>query len=545
MRLRRVVPIAVAVVVLGSGAVNISSVIGPSLPGRAEVIDGLFPLQFVHFSRSLTLLIGFALVISSINIYKRKRRAWLVVSFLTLASVVLHMTKGLDYEEAAVSALLGVLLLLSRRIFVVRSSVPDFRWGFVRLAASLAAFFAYGVAGFWLLDQREFGLNFTLGDSIRRTFLFLSFVGDPTLTPHTRYARWFMDSLYLMTAAAIIYSIYAKIRPVAYRYGTVPNERQLAAQITSRHGRSSLDFFKYWPDKTFFFLPRGRTYVAYKDAAGHAVSLADPVGPEEEIEPAVLEFSRFCEENDWRVVFHQTLPDFLPIYRKAGFRKLKIGDDAIADLDAFNLEGKGAKKLRHTMNQLEKQGIRFVHYPAPLAEDVLTEARDVSEAWLQIPGRRERTFTLGLFDPDYVRGTPLWATVDRAGRMLSFVNDIPSFSRGEATIDLMRYRTDAPPGLMEYLFTKLLLAKKAEGFVRFNLGMAPMSGFQEKEEASIEERAVHNFMQHMNFLFSYQGLKSFKAKFATRWEPRYVIYRNILNLPLVARAIAEVTELHE
>jgi lysylphosphatidylglycerol synthetase-like protein (DUF2156 family) len=52
-------------------------------------------------------------------------------------------------------------------------------------------------------------------------------------------------------------------------------------------------------------------------------------------------------------------------------------------------------------------------------------------------------------------------------------------------------------------------------------------------------------MQHMNFLFSYQGLRAYKAKYATTWEPRYVIYRNILNLPLLARAIGEVTGLNE
>jgi phosphatidylglycerol lysyltransferase len=129
--------------------------------------------------------------------------------------------------------------------------------------------------------------------------------------------------------------------------------------------------------------------------------------------------------------------------------------------------------------------------------------------------------------------------------MLAFVNVIPSFCKGEATIDLMRYRPDAPQGMMDYLFAKLLLANKAEGFSRFNLGMAPLAGFQEREEASVEERAVHTFLQHFNFLFSYQGLRQHKAKFATAWEPRYLVYRNILNLPLLARAIAEVSEFRE
>jgi phosphatidylglycerol lysyltransferase len=75
--------------------------------------------------------------------------------------------------------------------------------------------------------------------------------------------------------------------------------------------------------------------------------------------------------------------------------------------------------------------------------------------------------------------------------------------------------------------------------------MAPMSGFSEHEEASAEERAVYYFMHQLNFLFSYQGLLHYKAKFATIWEPRYTIYRNVLNLPRVARAISEVSEIHD
>jgi phosphatidylglycerol lysyltransferase len=545
MRVRFRLTQLVALVVLGSGLINIFSVIGPALPERAVILHGLFPLEFLHLSRFLTLLIGFALIISSVNIYKRKKRAFHLVLLLTALSVIFHLTKGLDYEEATCSGLLLVALFLSRRRFHVLSSIPDFRWGVIRLVIAVVTALLYGVAGFWLLDRREFGIDFSIGDSIHRTLLFLSLTGDPAVIPHTRYARWFLESMYLTTAVAIAYSLYAIFRPVVYRYRTLPQERELAQKITEQHGRSAIDFFKYWPDKTFFFSATHRSYIAYKVGGGYAMALGDPVGPDDEMETIIREFSRFCEQNDWRVAFHQILPDFLPIYREIGFRKLKIGDDAVVDLTGFSLDGKHAKKMRYIVNQLERDGVRFLHYPAPVAPDILTQAREVSDAWLQIPGRRERTFSLGMFDPDYVRRTPIYAAVDASGRMLSFVNIIPSFCKGEATIDLMRYRVDAPGGTMDYLLIKLFLAKKQEGYARFNLGMAPMAGFQEKEEASMEERAVHNFMQHMNFLFSYQGLRAYKAKYATNWEPRYVIYRNILHLPLVARAIGEVTELHE
>jgi phosphatidylglycerol lysyltransferase len=534
-----------AIGVLGSGLVNLYSVAGRALPERAAMLREIFPLVFIHLSRFLALLTGFAFVILSINIYKRKRRAFRITLLLSILSVFFYLTKGLNYEEAVLSLFLIGFLWSSRKIFTVESRIPSLKWGFIRLAVAFAIALSYGIAGFWFLDTREFGIDFTIGESIKQTLLFLSLNGDPEIVPRTRHAEWFLDSLNMMTATAIAYAIFAVFRPVVYRYRTLPHERKHAEDITAQFGRSALDFFKYWPDKTYFFSESRQCYIAYSVGGGFAVALGDPVGPEQEIEPTITRFAEFCTNNDWRVAFHQTLPDFLPIYIKLGFRKLKIGDDAIVDLLNITLNGKEAKKLRHEINLLEKQGVKFVRYDPPIALEVMSQLKQVSDGWLQIPGRRERTFTLGVFDYSYLRSTPVYAALDATGKVLAFMNGIPSFCQGEATIDLMRYLPDAPPGIMDYLFIKLFFAKKEEGYKRFSLGMAPMAGFSEHEEASAEERAVHYFMQQLNFLFSYQGLLHYKAKFATIWEPRYIIYRNILTLPRVARAISEVSEIHE
>jgi lysylphosphatidylglycerol synthetase-like protein (DUF2156 family) len=47
----------------------------------------------------------------------------------------------------------------------------------------------------------------------------------------------------------------------------------------------------------------------------------------------------------------------------------------------------------------------------------------------------------------------------------------------------------------------------------------------------------------MGFLFSYSGLRHYKAKFADEWEPRYLIYQSVLALPQVALALTKVSEL--
>jgi phosphatidylglycerol lysyltransferase len=491
---------------LGSGLIDIRSVAAPSLPGRHSLLREFFPLEFLHLSRSLTLLVGFALIISSINIYKKKRRAFQAVLILSAVSVIFHLTKGLDYEEALFSLVLVVILLLSRKDFKVRSSIPDWRWAVLRLATAIVVALGYAILGFYLLDKRHFGIDFTLIDSIRHTFAFLSLSGDVHLVPLTRYARWFLDSLYLITVTAIVYSLYAIFRPVIYLFATLPYEREQAAEILKRYGRSSLEFFKLWPDKSYFFSASRRSFLAYRVAANFALTLADPVGPEEEIPDIIRGFAGHCEENDWRLAFHQTLPDFLPLYRELKFKKLKIGDEAIVDLREFALEGKKMKHLRHHVNQMEKTGMQFRSEEPPIPDELMTQLKDVSDDWLKIPGRRERGFTMGTFDEDLLRTNPVVAAVDADGLVQAFMNIIPSYYPGETTIDLMRHRQDAPDGVMDYLFIKLFARQKEKGFMRFNLGMAPMSGFQEGEDASAEERAVHFFLQRLNFLFSYTGL---------------------------------------
>lgn len=542
MRKRTPLVAWIALVTLGSGLVNLYSVLGPSQPERHHLLREFFPLEFLHISKFLTLLIGFALVVSSVNLYKRKRRAYWIVLVLSVFSVIFHLTKGLDFEAAFLSLVLMALLFLFRHQFTVRSSLPDLRSSLLRLVIALAIAVGYGCAGFWFLDPREFGVNFNWLDSIRQTFTVMSLVADVQLEPLTRHALWFLDSLRLMSVTALVYAGFAVFRPVAYQFRTLPRERALAAEIARQYGRSSLDFFKYWHDKSFFFPPSHTCFVAYRVAGKFAVALGDPVGREDEIEGTIRSFNEFCRENDWTPVFHQTLPDFLPLYRRLGFKKLKLGDDAIVDLTRFSLEGKSMKAVRTSINKLEKAGIRVVHYDPPLSDEVLAQAAEVSDEWRQIPGRRERSFTLGAFEPDYVRSTPVVAALDASGRMLGFLNIIPPHRPGEITTDLMRRRNNAPNGIMDYLFVSVFLSEKEKGTRRFNLGMAPMSGFQEREEASIEERAIHNFLQRLNFIFSYRGLRHYKAKWATFWEPRYVIYQNALDLPVFAVALSKVSE---
>jgi phosphatidylglycerol lysyltransferase len=504
----------------------------------------VFPLEFSWLSRALSILMGFALIVSSLNVWKRKKRAWAVVVALAAFSTIFHLFQVRNDKEAALSFMLLLLLFLTRGLFIVKSGRPDLRSGLVRLLVSALVAVGYGITGFWLLDERHFGMNFHIADATVATLRFLSFLSDPGLAPRTQVGHWFLDSLYLIALTASIYSGFALFRPVLYRFRTAPREAALAREIVQRYARTPLDLFKLWPDKSYFFSPTRRSVIAYRVADNTAIALGDPVGPEGEIGPTVREFLTLCRENGWAVAFYQTLPDFVPLYRGLRLRKLKIGDDAMVDLGRFSLQGKSKRELRSKLRQFEDLGIHTLEFQPPVPDDIIAQLKTVSEQWLQIPGRRERSFTLGQFDPVYMRSKPVLVVVDGSGKLLAFINLI-SIDRNEITGDLMRRRRDAPNGIMDYLFLKLFDYARDRGYSRVSLGMAPMTGFQESEEATAEERAIHGIFKRLNFIFSFRGLYQYKAKFATSWEPRYLVYENVMELPRTAFALRRVSEIRQ
>jgi phosphatidylglycerol lysyltransferase len=65
------------------------------------------------------------------------------------------------------------------------------------------------------------------------------------------------------------------------------------------------------------------------------------------------------------------------------------------------------KNLRSTVNRCERDGnlVFFLH--PPLDDATLRELWEVSDEWLSLPGRRERGFTFGSWDDDYVQHCPI------------------------------------------------------------------------------------------------------------------------------------------
>ena len=292
-------------------------------------------------------------------------------------------------------------------------------------------------------------------------------------------------------------------------------------------------------DKAIFFDGR-RGLCAYRIIGPYLVVFADPVARPEDREAHLDALFRFAGEVDRRPLFYQLSPQWMPLLHDRGYIFFKLGEEGQVPLDRIRLDGPSGKMHRQFLKRGEKDGVRFRVMPPAEVAHRLPELEHISTDWLAVKSVRERQFSIGFFDRDYIARFPC-AVVEMAGdgRIIAFANLLLGPKQDEFSVDLMRYLSDAPR-VMDFLFTSLFFYAKDQGYRRFNLGMAPLASVGDVRGAHPRERLARLVFQHGEHWYNFQGLRFFKQKFEPDWQPCYLSYQSALEFPI---AIAYVSAL--
>jgi phosphatidylglycerol lysyltransferase len=530
----------VALLTAVMGIIDILSGVTPSLHRRLAILEQYSPFGVGVGGHLTSVLAGFALLLLSNSLWRHKRLAWMLTVTILLISIPIHLFKGLDYEEAILNAALAAWLIYLRPHFYARSDPPSIRRGLLTLLVALVFTLIYGVLGFYLLD-RHFIVNgqqvsFNLWGAFQQTVVMFTQFYNPGLVPANHFGRYFVGSIYFVSAVTIGYALIMLIRPVLVRQGATPEEKLKAKEIVESYGHSSLARLIIMDDKLYYFSPGG-SVIGYVVEGRIALVLGDPIGPPDDIEACITSFSALCYSNDWEPAYAQVLPDYLKVYQDSGYHSLCVGSEAIVDLSTFNLAGHEKKGIRSGINRMTKLGYRAeVLYP-PHAPGIIKELRQVSDEWLTSMHGTEKQFSLGWFDEDYINSGPVMIVHNPAGFIDAFANIIPEYQACEASIDLMRHRRQADRGQMDFLFVSLFEWSKTQGYATFNMGLSGLAGMGEEPTDPTIERALHYIFEHFNQFYNFKGLHEFKAKYDPIWSPRYLVYPSTASLPVIAIAI--------
>jgi len=495
-------------------------------------------------SPTQSVLLGIGLIYLSSSLLKRLFRAWLITfSLVCLATLreLLILPKTLDLTNVALLVIAGCSLYLLRRQFVAQAETMRLRSGFLVASFMLVIAVVYGTLGFHFLPDRETGRKYSFTEGLEATMTEFSLSNrDQTMASHIRRVETFLLSLRALGVASFLLAGYSLLQPLIYRREHSSSAIETARQLLERYGGGSEDFFKLWPeDKEYIFTSNQEAAVAYKVRRGVALGAGDPFGKHTSLDDAISTFQTFCHKHSFDMTFVHVTNKHQKLYEKHQLVMQKIGEEAVIDLKTFAEVTAVNKKWRHVKNKFDKLGYEFELRPAPLSPTLLDELKRVSDDWLETPGRIERGFFMGYFDPAYIGNCTVGILRNDEKQIVSFVNLIESFDPDEANIDLFRQRQGSPTNMNDYMIHQTLLAMHRQGFARFNLGLCPLVGLDDAAENGPISRALGLVYNYGGKFYSFKGLYQFKSKFEPEWRDRYIAYEpGALTIVKAAQALS-------
>lgn len=513
------VPPTLAAATFMVGAVLVATGALPTTHTRLEILGELVPLPVVELSHLAASVVGVLLMLLARGLQQRLDVAWSLTVALLAAGTVTALLRGLDWEAALAQALVLAALSTSHRRFhrhaALRAETLTRPW--------LVAVALVVVGTGWLLLVAWRRVEYARD-------LWWQFAFDAGASRALRAS----------VAAAVTLVVWGGLRLL--RPAGVPapvaagdeHERVCAVVRASRMPDAHLALLG---DKRFCWNERGDGFVMWAPSGRTLVAMGDPVAPGGDARELAWRFLDLCDRHGAWPAFYEVGPALLPVYLELGLALQKLGEFARVDLATFGLEGGARKGLRTTHNRVVREGGTFEIVPPEAVPALLPELREISDLWLAAKKTREKSFSLGCFDERYLVQLP-HALVRHNGRLVAFATLWCGAGREEVSVDLMRHRPDGPSGLMDFLFSELLLWAKADGWRWFAFGMAPLSGLEDRRLAPLWTRAGAYLFRHGAQVYNFQGLRQYKEKFDPVWEPRYLASPGGLALPRVLTDIA-------
>lgn len=487
-------------------------------------------------AQTLTVVVGFFLIMLSYGLARGKRHAWRITfALLLLSAFFLHTLRGGSVLASVAALLLAALLASSYRFFQARSDPPAAWRGYGALLLSIAIVFFYAVGGVIALwnDFAPFFDRLGIDGVVIRILVRAHMLHMPHQSP----AFYFERAIPWLCVSALLYGMLQIFRPVAAVLLPKHEQRTQAAQITQRYGTNSISYFALSDEKSYFFSRSGKTVISYVLQASTAVVAGDPIGPEEEIFPTIKEFIQFCKEQDWTIVFWQVRDTTAQLYRKAGFRLLKIGEDAIIHTDTFTLKGGAMANVRSSAKRAEKEGLRIVFYHGRVTDsEQLAQMERISAAWIKSKGGSEMGFSMGHFNPPGDERLLYAVAINASNKVHAFVSFVPIYGRNGWGLDLMRRADLCAPGTMELLLARSIEHIKQTGYTMVSLGLAPLSNTNNEDESFLDT-SIDFLTNRFGNPQKNQSLYNFKKKFNPCWESRYLVYSDAITLPKVGLAL--------
>ena len=485
----------------------ISGSIPPEL-GRILFLKKIIPISVLEASHFLGSVTGVVLILLSYAIKNRINLAYKFTIIALVLGIFSLLFKSINIEAAAVLILALILIIPSKKYFYRKSSIFHNRISMDWVVPIVMVLISSIWLGFFSYKKTDYS-----------SLLWWQF-------EFQKNAPRVLRTIFAIGIFTFIFSIIKILKPLSNEKYSALKDVEGEVRDIMRYSSDSESNLVYLDDKKIYLSQGRQSFLMYGKSRDTRVVMGDPIGKNDEMSEIIWDFFLETKQSLEQLIFYEVGKNNLNYYLDIGMTILKIGEEALVPLENFSLEGDKKKSLRHTYNKLIKDNYVLEIIKKEDIEQYLDELERISNLWLETKSVREKGFSLGNFSREYLRKFDI-AVIKKDEKIYAFANLFLTGTKEEISIDLMRYDVnEAPNGVMDYLFIKLMEYGKANGYKKFNLGMAPLSGIEDKNSGliSLWNKASIFIYKHGNHFYNFEGLRRFKNKFNPEWEPKYIAF---------------------
>ncbi|GGK23485.1 membrane protein [Pilimelia terevasa] len=521
------------------GLLTVGSAVWPVDLSRLRLLVHAVPRSGILAAHITAAAVGVLLVLLAGGLRRRKRTAWWAVVGLSAAATVLHLLKGLDWEEAGVTAALCLALVALRRHFTALND-PRSRWRAPLFGLAIAA--GGVVCGVGFLAARSERLRGAPGYRAMLEASLAGLVGQSGGVTFVagRTAHAFALLTGTFGIAALTVAVLLALRPIGRAPGAGPAELATVRRLLEAHGDAdSLGYFAIRPDKDVIVSPNGQAAIAYRVLNGVSLAAGDPIG-ERSCWPEVIDaWLAEARRHAWAPAVIGCSEPAGEAYRRAGLDAIELGDEAILDSATFTLDGRPMRGVRQAVARMRRAGYTVDVRPiASLTPAELAEAITAADAFRV--GEVERGFSmalgrLGRPDDD---ACVLVVARDEADRVRGLLHLVPWGGSG-LSLDLMRGDRSAPNGLVELMVAALMAYTEAAGVRHVSLNFAMFRSVFARGERLGAGPVLRLWRRALLFASRFWQIESLyraNAKFRPQWRPRYLCFAAGRDLPRIGLA---------
>lgn len=510
-----IAPILYGILTFLAGGVMIIASALPSFLPRIDYMARFVPEAIIELSHLFASGVGTLLLIVSLGLWRRLHNAWTSAMILFPAAALFTYVKGGDATSIALLLILALCLSSSKEAFYRRGKISNLPLTPMRFTALIGTVSLAIWSGFYAHKNQaysqELWWNFGLQEDASR----------------------FLRASALIGAIIIVYLIWRLLQP-----SRAPDTPETSPPIMSKV-RSILEEsdnavsesnLALIGDKRFLFSDSQKSFIMYGVKGRNWIALGEPIGLESERRELLLKFHDAADHCGASPCFYSIRSRNLNDFTEIGLSVQKIGEMALVPIKEFNLAGKTKARLRQARNRAAREGITFQVVDVDENSEEMDRLEHISQDWLCHQKGREKKFSLGRFDRQILSTQPI-AVAIKEGEIIAFSNLWRTPDKSELSLDLMRYMPDCMTGVMDYLFTEVMIWGAAEGYEHFSMGMAPMSGLDKETYNSAMSRAGRLVFKYGGKFYGFQGLRAFKKKFNPDWEPVYIAARTQASMP--------------